>query len=117
MQTSIELFHILVIVLLFCAVPFLYVHKWRWLTITSTIYSAIFIIGNRLSQLILGQCFITKLAKIAGGNWDDGEWFIIKMSRVLYGFVPSKGQISYIEYGMILIVIIGIAFSFWKVKR
>src|SRR5579859_2116961 len=110
LASLIEFIHSLLIILLVILIPFLFFSKWRKLQIFSAIYCAIFIVGNRLSQWFLGECWLTRLARYAGGVW-DGQLFIVKFSRGVFNCIPTNKQIIYLEQAMFLIVCLGIGVS------
>jgi hypothetical protein len=111
----IEILHTIVILTLVGLVPFLFVKKWKILTRLATIYSVIFITINRMSQWILGECILTRMARWVGGDW-NGELFIVKTLRIIIGVTPSNIQVFWIEDILILIVILGILFSLKQKK-
>lgn len=112
MATIIEFIHALFIVLLVIGTPFLFIKRWRKIRLAAALYSIIFIIVNRISHYTMGECIWTKLARVVGGNsWGD-ELFLSKISRVVFGCIPSSRQLVYFEQGAIFIVCLGIVVSF-----
>jgi hypothetical protein len=116
MAAIVEFLHALVILGLIVLVPFLFYRRWRKLTIFAAVYSIIFIVVNRISQWTLGECIFTRIARWVGGAW-DGQLFIVKFSNTIFGFIPSNKQVVLLEQAMVLIVCIGILFSFGKGKK
>lgn len=120
MATIIEFIHALFIVLLVIGTPFLFIKRWKKIRLATALYSIVFIIVNRVSHYTMGECVWTRLARVTGGNsWGD-ELFLSKISRIVFGCIPSSRQLVYFEQGAIFIVCLGIIVSFifdWRKKR
>jgi len=106
MTTIIEFIHALLMVAWVASFPFMFWHRWRVLSTWSAIYVVSFIVVNRVSHYILGECILTRMARWAGGTWDN-EWFTVKFARYVFGFIPSNRQVTYVEQALILIAAIG----------
>jgi hypothetical protein len=113
MPAIIEFVHSLFIILFMFSVPFLFIRKWKKLRVGAAIYGAIFILVNRLSHYILGECIFTRMARWVGGDWDN-EWFSVKFARTVFGFIPSNRHVSYVEQILLLMVCLAILYSVCK---
>ena len=103
----IDFFHAFLMVAWVASFPFLFWHRWKWLTYASCAYSLLFISVNRLSHWILGECVFTTLARGAGGAPDSG-WFAVRFSRWVFGFTPTNRHVVYVEESLIALAALGI---------
>jgi hypothetical protein len=115
MSIIVELIHAILMIAWILSIPFLFLKRWKKLTIISVIYNISFITVNRISHWILGECILTRAARWAGGEWNN-EWFTIKIIRIIFGFIPTNKNIIYIEQTLLFTVSIGILFSLFIKK-
>lgn len=112
MVTVIEFIHALSMVVWIALIPFLFYHRWPKITLLSVLYSITFIVVNRLSHWILGECIFTRMARWAGGEWNN-ECFTVKLTRIVFGFIPTNKSVTYVEQSVLMLVCIGILI-YWK---
>jgi hypothetical protein len=115
----IDLFHLGFIFLLIVCTPFLFLKKWRWrkIRIWTTCYAIAFVLINRVGHWIWGECFLTRLARLAGGSdWGD-ELFLSKISRMFFGSAPSADQLLIFEQAAMGLVCLGILISLLREWR
>ena len=106
MSSLIEFIHALLMIAWVMCIPFMFWHRWYALSMCAAIYSCTFIVINRVSHYILGECILTRMARWAGGAW-DGEWFTVKFVRYIFGFIPTNRQVIYVEQALILFAALG----------
>lgn len=112
----IEFFHAVLMVLWVGTLPLLFWHRWPKLSLTTAIYTVTFALVNRVSHLFLGECVLTRLARMAGGAQDD-EWFTVKFARFVCGFIPTNHQVAVVEQVLIVIAAIGAFWVLWWKRR
>lgn len=103
----VEFFHALVMVVWVGSLPFLFWHRWQKLSIFLALYNLFFVIANRVSHYILGECVLTRIARSVGGD-QSNEFFTVKFSRMVFGFIPSNKSVTYVEQTLVVIVSIGV---------
>jgi hypothetical protein len=109
----IDFFHAILMVTWVALLPLLFWHRWKWLTYFACAYSLAFIVVNRLSHWILGECVFTTLARRAGGAPDSG-WFAVRFSGWVFGFIPTNRQVVYVEEMLIALVAFGMLLTVLK---
>ena len=107
MSNAIELVHALLMVAWVASFPFLFWHGRPGLSQLAAIYTVLFIVVNRVSHLVLGECVLTRMARWAGGAWDS-RWFTIKLTRFIFNFIPSNKQVAHVEQAFIFVAAIGV---------
>lgn len=100
---TIELIHASSMILFVLSIPAMFWHKWSMLSSVACVYAILFVVVNRLSHLILGECILTRMARWAGGACDN-EWFTVKVTRLVFGFIPSNKAVTYIEQAFVILV-------------
>lgn len=116
LSAIIEFVHAIAMVLSVASLPLLFYHRWPKLSLVVACYNLFFIIVNRVSHWLLGECILTRLARLAGGTQDD-EWFTVKFSRLVCGFIPSNKQVTYVEQALVVLVVLGVFYTLWWRRR
>lgn len=115
MASVIEFIHALCMIFWILTIPFLFYHRWPKITLGAIVYNFLFVTVNRLSHWILGECIFTRMARWAGGEWNN-EWFTVKVARLVFGFIPSNKNVTYVEQGILLLVCTGVLISLYRRK-
>ena len=116
LASMIEFVHALMLVIWVSSMPLLFWHRWPALSTAIACYSLFFIVVNRLGHWLLGECVLTRLARMCGDS-QDPEWFIVKFSRAVFGFIPSNKQVIYVEQFLVVCVAIGVAYTLLKRRQ
>ena len=115
LAAAVEAIHALLMLAWILGVPLLFVRRWPRLTRAYGMYAVAFVVVTRLSDLALGECFLTSAARRL---WQAGsrrpgtdEWFSIRFARLIFGMTPSHRAIAWISEGLILITAVGVLAS------
>ena len=110
---SIDFFHALSMAAWVLGLPLLFWHRWPRLTQIYAIYAIGFVAINLLSDVLLGECFLTTLARAA---WESNppplsrEWFTVRMAEAIFRLTPSHQVIKLVSEGLILLTAAGVAY-------
>ena len=113
---AIELFHAVLMCAFVGTVPLLFLQHWPRLTACIAAFDVLFIIVNRASHYLLGECVFTRMARQARwatGDWNE-EWFTVKLCRVVFGLIPANRQVVLAEQTVILVVAVGVFYVWWR---
>lgn len=119
LAVAIDVFHAALMVGWIVGIPLLF---WRWypkLSLVYCIYCVFFIIINQVSHYMLGECIFTTIADWCysrAGHAAPDEWFTVRMSRLVFGVVPSHRGIKVATEFLIGISAIGGVLLFFKRK-
>ena len=118
---AIDFFHALAMVLWVLGLPFLFVRRWPRLAKASGIYAISFIVLSQGSKLILGECFLTTLARLAWAKSaspvDPSEWFTVRFARAVFDLTPAHQAITRVSEALILITATGMLLSIHRHRR
>jgi uncharacterized protein (DUF2267 family) len=97
--------------------PLLYWHRWPHLSRAFAIYAIAFVVVNQVSQLVLGECFLTTLARMGWQHepgWQgrvhaSGEWFTVRLAYAVFRLTPSHRSIKVATEALILVTAVGLA--------
>lgn len=114
----IDFFHALLMAAWVLGLPLLFWHRWPRLTRAYTFYAVGFIVANQISHALLGECFLTTLARTcwlreprSGGSTPAyDEWFTVRIAEAIFRMTPSHASIKLVSEGLILITAIGVGF-------
>jgi hypothetical protein len=113
----VDLIHALFMAAWVLGLPLLFWHRWPRLTRAYAFYAIGFIVVNQLSYFILGECFLTTLARacwrIAPGTAGAGaseEWFTVRLAQGIFRMTPSHRAVKLVSEGLILITAVGVGF-------
>lgn len=112
----VEFIHAWTMVVWVASLPFLFWHRWPKLSLAVAVYNLAFIVINRVSHWLLGECILTRVARWVGGDQGD-EWFTVKFSRLVFGCIPSNKQVALVEQTLVLVVAIGVFYTLWWKRR
>ena len=88
------------------------------LTRAYSIYAIVFIVVSQLSQLALGECFLTTLARWFWEHPSSGaapaashDWFTVRMAKAIFDMSPSQRSIVIVSEVLILLTAAGVLLS------
>ncbi len=100
--------------------PLLFWHRWPRLTQVYGVFSISFIVVNRASMWILGECVLTAIARAC---WQRGtgsaseEWFTVRLARAVFDLTPSHEAVKHTSEALIAIAAIGALVSLRRLRR
>ena len=114
----IDLMHALFMVAWVLGLPLLFWHRFPWATRGYALYAIGFVVVNQLSHALLGECFLTALARYAwehapgsGGSAPvSDEWFTVRFAEAIFHLTPSHRGIKLVSEALIFLTAIGVAF-------
>lgn len=114
----IDIVHALLMAGWVLGLPLLFWHRWPRLTRAYAFYAIGFIVANQLSHVLLGECFLTSLARAcwqhgsgsAGSSPAYEEWFTVRISEAVFRLTPSHRTIKLVSEALILLTATGVAF-------
>ena len=102
--------------------PLLFVRRWPRLSRAFALYAVLFVIVSQATQWILGECFLTTIARAlarlgeAKGTFVDDDWFTQRVARSIFGLAPSRRAISIAFDALVGITALG-AYLHWVHPR
>ena len=107
--TLIDLLHAIAMVAWAAGLPLLVWRRHPRLSRAYAVYALAFVFVSQLSQWILGECFLTTLARWAWERQpaatappDVDEWFTVRLSRAVFGATPSHRAVVWLSEGSIV---------------
>lgn len=104
LATLIDLVHALSMMAWALGLPLLVWRKHPRLTRAYAIYALSFVVVSQLSQWLLGECFLTTLARWAWESQPPGtappdvdEWFTVRLSHAVFGATPSHRAVVWVS--------------------
>ena len=121
----IDLIHALLMAIWILGLPLLFWHRFPRATSVYAFYAIGFIVVNQVSQALLGECFLTTLARaswqrapgFAGTARASGEWFTVRLAEAIFHLTPTRRGIKLVSEALILITAVGIAFRTIVTRR
>jgi hypothetical protein len=122
---SIDLIHALLMAAWVLGLPLLFWHRFPRVTTAYAVYAVGFVVANQLSHALLGECFLTTLARAAwehapgaGGRAPASDaWFTVRLAKAIFHLTPSHRGIKLVSEALILVTAVGVAFRSVVVHR
>lgn len=116
---TVDVAHALFMAAWVLGLPLLFCHGRPRLRRAYALYAVAFIAFNLASRAILGECFLTALARgcweraVAGGSAVpvSQEWFSVRLARAIFGMTPTHDGIKMGSEALILATAIGVLSS------
>lgn len=96
LATLIDLLHALSMIAWAGGLPLLVWRRYPRLSRAYAVYALAFVLISQLSQWILGECFLTTLARWAWESQPAGtappdvdDWFTVRLAHAVFGATPS----------------------------
>ncbi|MBK7400565.1 MAG: hypothetical protein IPJ34_31020 [Myxococcales bacterium] len=108
-SVAVDVFHALAMAAWILGLPLLFTRRWRTATRFYAVYAITFVIVSQTSQLVLGECFLTTVARWAEGAGSSAhpEWFTVRLARWVFGMAPSRRAISVTFDALVLVTAVG----------
>jgi hypothetical protein len=119
----VDAIHALLMVVWVAGMPLLFWHRWPRLTRAYAIYAVTFAGISQISRKLLGECFITTIARYF---WEHGspprgadidEWFTVRFSQAVFHMTPSHRSVVIVSEALIVVTAIGILVSRRHLRR
>lgn len=117
----IDLLHATAMAVWVLGLPLLFFRRRARLSRAYAIYALAFVVASQLSQWILGECFLTTLARFAWESQPAGtappdveEWFTVRLAKAVFGATPSHRAVIIVSE--LLIASTAVA-ALWSLHR
>lgn len=115
---SVDVLHALFMVIWVLGLPLLFWHRFPRLTLAYAAYAVGFVVLNQLSELLLGECFLTSLARAAwqhapragGPHVEPETWFTVRLAEAVFHMTPSHHGIKLASMVLIFVTALGVGF-------
>jgi hypothetical protein len=122
LAVTVDVIHALVMVLWVVCLPLLFWHRWPRATKFYGWFAVIFIIANIFSQWVLGECFLTTIARAlwehasnVPANIDD--WFTVRFSDFVFSMTPSHRAVKIATEVLIFATAVGTLHSMRRLRQ
>ena len=121
---TVDVAHALMMAAWVVGLPLLFWHQWPRATRAYGVYAIVFIVVSQVSHAILGECFLTTLARACwlraplsgGASPVSDEWFTVRLARFVFRLSPSHRAISLASEALILLTAVGALLSIRKLR-
>jgi len=117
LASLVDLLHALLMVAWVAGMPLLFWRRYPRATRWYAIYAIVFIVLNQASKALLGECFLTTVARFL---WERGgappgtapeEWFTVRIAMAVFHMAPSHKAITLVAEALILVSAVGMLLS------
>jgi hypothetical protein len=117
----IDLLHALLMLAWVLGLPLLVWRRHARLSRAYAVYALTFVVVSQVSQWLLGECFLTTLARFAWESQppgtrppDVGEWFTVRAAKAVFGATPSHRAVVIVSEALILATAVT---ALWSLHR
>jgi hypothetical protein len=120
LASLVDLLHALFMVAWVVGLPLLFWRRFPRATRWYAIYAIVFIVLNQASRVVLGECFLTTIARYF---WEHGsgpppvapgEWFTVRVAMAVFRMTPSHRAIKILSEILIFVSAVGMLWSLRK---
>jgi hypothetical protein len=116
LAAAVDFAHAVLMAAWVATIPLLFWHRWPRLTRACGVYAIAFIFVSRLSHQVLGECFLTAIARAlwrlaSPVDGSSEEWFTVRAARAVFHCAPSHHALSLACEGLILLTAAGALWS------
>lgn len=118
----VDALHALTMALWVACLPLLFWHRWPRATKVYGWFAISFIVGNMFSQWVLGECFLTTIARAlwerasnVPENIDD--WFTVRFADLVFRMAPSHRAVKIVTELLILATALGTLYSMRRLRQ
>ena len=119
-----DVIHALLMVAWVVGLPLLFARRWPRARRVYAIYAVVFVVLSQGSQALLGECFLTTLARWFWEYPSDGlppaavdEWFTVRLARTVFGLSPPYRAITLISEILAAVTALGVLFHLHHERR
>lgn len=119
----VDVLHAVFMIAWVVGIPLLFWHRWPRLTKAYAVYALVFVVLNKVSKLMLDECFLTSIARYfweAGappGNKPVDEWFTVRFAKTVFHLTPSHQAITIAGEVLVVLTALGMLRSARHFKR
>ena len=122
LAVTVDAFHALAMVLWVLCLPLLFWHRWPRATKFYGWFAVIFIVANMVSQWVLGECFLTTIARALWERASDvpdhlDDWFTVRFSEFVFRLTPSHRAVKIATEVLILATALGTLHSMRRLRQ
>lgn len=120
LAVAIDVFHAFLMVAWIGGIPLLFWRRFARVSMLYCLFSVAFIIVNQVSHYTLGECVFTTIANwfySKSGSGAPNEWFTVRLTRLIFGVVPSHRGIKVATEILIGLSAIGGMYSIYKTRQ
>jgi hypothetical protein len=120
--SAVDAFHALLMVLWVAGLPLLFWHRWRRATVAYGVFALLFAALNQGSNALLGECFLTTLARALwrrAGQPPAGvdEWFTVRFANAVFHLTPSHRSIKLVTEALIVATAAGTLYAMHRLRK
>lgn len=117
LASLVDFLHALFMVAWVAGLPLLFWRRYPRATRWYAAYAIVFIILNQASKVLLGECFLTTIARYF---WEHGgappvsaphEWFTVRIAMAVFRMAPSHKAITVVSEILIFVSAVGMLLS------
>jgi hypothetical protein len=110
--STVDVVHALLMAAWVVGLPLLFLRRWPRTTRIYGVYAISFIVMSQVSQITLGECFLTTISR---GLWESSpgaargsdEWFTVRLAKWVFDKTPSHRAIVLLSEFLILLTATG----------
>lgn len=115
---TVDVVHALLMVAWLVGLPLLFYRRWPRLTRAYAIYALAFIVLYQVSDIALGECFLTTVARsfwqrapadLMGGA--SQEWFTVRLVQKVFDMTPSYRSITLTAQALVVLTALGALYA------
>lgn len=117
---AVDVTHALAMLVWGLGLPLLVWHRFERLSHLYTLFAAFFVVSSVGSHWVLGECFLTALARglwNAAGAWRDSVPFTVTLTNTIAGIRPSTRSAVFVWELAVLVTSLGSLWSWRKAER
>ena len=112
----VDFLHALLMVAWVVGLPLLFSRRYPRAARWYAVYAIGFIVLNQASRFLLGECFLTTVARFFWEHGDTppsapGEWFTVRLAMAVFHLTPSHRSITVVSELLIGVTAIGMLVS------
>jgi hypothetical protein len=117
LAAAIDFIHALAMVVWIAGIPLLFWHRWPKLSRVYVVSCVAFLVITRVSHYLLGECFLTTLARSAARIDSAAEpshdWFTVRFAEAVFRMRPTEKSVILASEALLLVCCIGF-FVYWR---
>jgi hypothetical protein len=110
---TIDLLHAALMSAWILGLPLLFVRRWPRVTAAYALYAVLFIFANQVSFMLLGECFLTTIARACwrrAGHSPSAEWFSVRLAEAVFGVTPSHLVVRRVSEALIFVTALAVLY-------
>jgi hypothetical protein len=120
LAVAIDFVHAILMAAWVLGLPLLFWHKRPLLSRGYCLYALAFVAISQLSYVLLGECFLTTLARACALRAPVGavseEWFTVRVAQAVFRLTPSHRGIKIFSEALIFVTAVGMLCSLTRLR-